>query len=405
MSEELGRIRMPLEPPRARYQQVADDVRDAIKRGEFAPGTMLPSQPELARRYGLNQTSINRAIAVLRVEGYVRVEHGRGAFVQEVPTVKRVRRIDRDYRTRPAGSAYAEQIEQSGLRPRTKLADVSIVTPPAEIAEALKLTETDQAVMRHRLMYADDVVVQVATSYIPVDLAGGTDIAYPDTGPSGIYARLDQRGHGPVRFTEDIEVRRPTEDEALILRIPEGQPVLEILRTAYAADDRPVEACANVLAAYQWRLTYRWSQGTDVDPDPSTLPEPAPVVAAIVTSRLGVLVARRDDGKPPWTFIAGEIEPGEDPADAAVREVKEETGMRIRATGVIGRRIHPQTGREMVYLAARPTHGTKAFVGDEQELAEVRWVDLAQADELMGGAMFEPVHSYLEKMLKAQDSK
>ena len=114
---------MPLEPPRARYQQVADDLRDAIKRGEFGPGAMLPSQPELARRYGLNQTSINRAIAVLRAEGYVRVEHGRGAFVQEVPTVKRIRRIDRDYRTRPAGSAYAEQMEQSGLRPRTTRAD------------------------------------------------------------------------------------------------------------------------------------------------------------------------------------------------------------------------------------------------------------------------------------------
>ena len=396
---------MPLEPPRARYQQVADDLRDAIKRGEFVPGAMLPSQPELARRYGLNQTSINRAIAVLRAEGYVRVEHGRGAFVQEVPTVKRVRRIDRDYRNRPAGSAYAEQMEQSGLRPRTKLADVSIVTPPAEIAEALMLTETGQAVMRHRLMYADDVVVQVATSYIPLDIASGTDIAYPDTGPSGIYARLDGRGHGPVRFTEDIEVRRPTEDEALILRIPVGQPVLEVLRTAYAADDRPVEACANVLAAYQWRLTYQWSQGSDVEPDPSTSPEQAPIVAAIVTSRLGVLVARRNDGKPPWTFIAGEIEPGEDPTDTAIREVKEETGLRIRSTGVIGRRVHPHTGREIIYLAARPTHGTKAFVGDEEELAEVRWVDLAQADELMSGAMFEPVHSYLEKTLKAQDSK
>jgi GntR family transcriptional regulator len=112
---------MALEPPRARYRQVADDLRDAIKRGEFPP--------ELARRYGLNQTSINRAIAVLRAEGYVWVEHGRGAFVQQIPTVKRVRRIDRDYRTRPAGSAFAEPIEQSGLRPRTELADVSVVTP------------------------------------------------------------------------------------------------------------------------------------------------------------------------------------------------------------------------------------------------------------------------------------
>lgn len=67
------------------------------------------------------------------------------------------------------------------------------------------------------------------------------------------------------------------------------------------------------------------------------------------------MVARRTDGKPPWTFIGGEIESGEDPSDAAVREVKEETDLRIRAAGLIGRRGHPDTEREMVYLAARPT--------------------------------------------------
>ncbi len=130
-----------------------------------------------------------------------------------------------------------------------------------------------------------------------------------------------------------------------------------------------------------------------------------PIVAAIVTSHLGVLLARRNDGKPRWTFIAGEIESGEDPAAAAAREVREETGLRVSATGVIGRRVHPDTGREMVYLTARPSHGTTAVVGDEEELAEARWVDLAQADELMDGTIFEPVHNYLEQALKAQDSE
>jgi DNA-binding transcriptional regulator YhcF (GntR family)/8-oxo-dGTP pyrophosphatase MutT (NUDIX family) len=147
------------------------------------------------------------------------------------------------------------------------------------------------------------------------------------------------------------------------------------------------------------RLLQAQGPGTETQPEPSTLPEPGPIVAEIVTSHLGVLVARRNDGKPPWTFIAGEIEPGESPADAAVREVKEETGLRIRSGGVIGRRVHPQTGRTMVYIAARPTHGTDAFVGDEQELAEVRWVSPAQADELMGGTIFEPVRDHLETTL------
>ena len=123
-----------------------------------------------------------------------------------------------------------------------------------------------------------------------------------------------------------------------------------------------------------------------------------PVVAAIVTSPLGVLVGKRNDGKPPWGFISGEIEPGESPADAAIREVKEETGLRVVAGQVIGERDHPATGKHMIYMAATPTHGTDVFVGDEDELAEVRWVGLAEADELLPG-MFTPVREYLEREL------
>lgn len=132
----------------------------------------------------------------------------------------------------------------------------------------------------------------------------------------------------------------------------------------------------------------------------SAKPEPGPVVAAIVTSRQGVLVGRRNDGKPPWAFIGGEIEPGESPADAAVREVKEETGLRIRAGGIIGRRVHPATSRHIVYMAARPANGTDVFVGDTDELAEVRWVTPAEADELMDGKIFEPVREHLRQTLE-----
>ncbi|MEU6204616.1 NUDIX domain-containing protein [Micromonospora musae] len=140
-------------------------------------------------------------------------------------------------------------------------------------------------------------------------------------------------------------------------------------------------------------------RGGDHVPEEATKPERSPVVAGIVTSDRGVLIGRRHDGKPPWTFIAGEIEPGESPADAAVREVKEETGLLVRAAErEIGRRVHPKTGRTMVYLACYPTGKRDVFVGDEDELAEVKWASLAEAEQLLPG-LFEPVLEHLRREL------
>jgi 8-oxo-dGTP diphosphatase len=123
------------------------------------------------------------------------------------------------------------------------------------------------------------------------------------------------------------------------------------------------------------------------------------VVAAIVTSRHGVLIGRRNDRTPSWTFIAGEQEPDELVRDTAEREVREETGLQVAAGEIIGERVHLKTHRRMIYVAATPTEGTDVFVGDEAELAEVRWASLAEADELMPGAVFGPVHAYLAREL------
>ncbi|WP_435108680.1 GntR family transcriptional regulator [Nocardiopsis synnemataformans] len=249
-----------LEPPRARYKQVAALLRDAIKRGDYAPGATLPSQPDLAREYGLNQSSISRAMAMLQAEGWIRTEHGRGSMVLEMPTVKRIRRIDRDYRASEGTSAYAEGLSEAGLTPRTELVRWDAQDAPEDIAEALNLDTATQVLTRRRHMFADDKPIQLAVSYIPMDVAGSVDIAMPDTGPSGMYERLAERGFGPVRFTEDIEVRSALPDEAAFLNIAPSQPVFRILRTAFDNTDRPVEVCANTLAALRWRLTYSWGQ-------------------------------------------------------------------------------------------------------------------------------------------------
>jgi 8-oxo-dGTP pyrophosphatase MutT (NUDIX family) len=114
----------------------------------------------------------------------------------------------------------------------------------------------------------------------------------------------------------------------------------------------------------------------------------------VVTCPLGALVGRRRDAKPPWTFPGGKIEPGESPEDAAVRESLEETGLQIRATGIIGSRVHPRTGVPIVYVAAVVVSEVSGQA--DGELAEVRWVSMAEAEELMGD-MFAVVRQHLRR--------
>lgn len=141
-------------------------------------------------------------------------------------------------------------------------------------------------------------------------------------------------------------------------------------------------------------------EGTAVEADTGRA-----VVAAVVTSAHGVLVGQRRDGQPPWTLIAGEMLPGETPADTASREVSEETGLEISVTHELGRRVHPKTGRTMLYVAGRPARDgeTAVTVADDYELTDVRWVSLSDALRLLPG-LYEPVRQHLEQVLGADQT-
>jgi 8-oxo-dGTP pyrophosphatase MutT (NUDIX family) len=111
------------------------------------------------------------------------------------------------------------------------------------------------------------------------------------------------------------------------------------------------------------------------------------------------MVRRRvKEGELSWQFPAGEVEAGESPDDAVVRESQEETGLTVRAAKRLGERVHPATGRRMVYVACDVVTGT-AYVGDEEELAEVAWCDQATLASYVPSPLYGPVQDYLDGAL------
>ena len=107
-------------------------------------------------------------------------------------------------------------------------------------------------------MFAGDWPVQVATSWIPAEIADGTPIAEPDTGSGGIYSRLADLGHAPAQFTEEVRVRVPDDDEVTALSIDPDHRVYTITRVAADRADRPVEVNTIVMPTHQWTLAYTW---------------------------------------------------------------------------------------------------------------------------------------------------
>jgi DNA-binding GntR family transcriptional regulator len=69
---------------RALYQQLADELRTKITRGELPPGSTLQSEGDIAAEYGMGRDAVRQALVVLRGEGLVVTERGRRSVVRQV---------------------------------------------------------------------------------------------------------------------------------------------------------------------------------------------------------------------------------------------------------------------------------------------------------------------------------
>jgi GntR family transcriptional regulator len=251
---------LPVERPQSQFRQVARLLREAIEDGEYAPGAMLPPEPELAERYGVSRSTVNNAVTILRTWGLVRVKRGVGTMVREIPAIHRnaTARYQRAARERAgARGAFDSEVRSLGLEPRSDQ-EISTIPAPADVAQALQIDEGVPVVRRMRHMFANDVPVQIAPSYIPGDIAEGTALAEADSGPGGIVSRFAELGHEQVRITESVRVRPASDDEERFLQLDEAEQVIEIRHIGWDAAGRPVELAVHVARASLWVLEYEW---------------------------------------------------------------------------------------------------------------------------------------------------
>lgn len=243
---------------RAVFRQIADHLREAIDSGVLKEGDQLPSEAQMMDHYGVTRMTARQALGVLKAEGLVVSEHGRGVFVRRRLKVRRLGSDRFARRHREQGrAAFIAEVEGAGAKPAVDELVVKEGKPPADVAERLRLGKRDRVVIRSRRYLIDGHPVEVATSYVPASIAKGTAIAEPNSGPGGIYARLEELGHRLDHFEEEIRARMPHPDEAARLALASGVPVFHLVRTAIDSDGMPVEICDTVMSSDAYVLDYQ----------------------------------------------------------------------------------------------------------------------------------------------------
>lgn len=238
------------------YQRIADDIRLKIESGDLAGGSRLESESELGTRWGASRVTVRQAMEVLRADGLVVKQHGRGTFVRQQPAVET--RWSTRYQRKPAGetSPFARDAKREGARPDWTY-ETDRVRSDEAIADRLGI-EPGEHVMRTRYLFrANDKPVQRSTSWEPFALVSGTPIEEPEgEGRTvGVVARMDTIGVHIDHVTEKVRSRPAEGDERRELEIPDGVWVMAVERTHWAGN-RAVETADIVIPADRYVLAY-----------------------------------------------------------------------------------------------------------------------------------------------------
>jgi GntR family transcriptional regulator len=212
------------------HHQVYLDLRAALDAAEWRPGDRLPTERELAERYGCSLITVRRALTELAREQRLERTRGRGTFVLRP-------RIDRDL----AGTmSFTEEMQTRGLDPATRLVSARAESAPEQVAEALSLEIGAPTLYLERLRIAGGEPLLLEEVHLPADRFPG--LLASDLEKNSLYDLLTERYATRItRLRETLEPVLLPVREARLLERPPRSLALRIEGIAFAADGTPVE--------------------------------------------------------------------------------------------------------------------------------------------------------------------
>ncbi len=228
------------------HQQVSSALRE-LATTLLKPGDTIPTEPELEAQFGVSRATVRRAVDDLVDEGLLARRQGAGTFVCSPPVVYEPARL----------ASWSESIRSLRQTPRTQAIQRQIVTGPSWVRELLQVDAHESLIWMWRLRVAGDQPMSLMVNYLPASLAPGLEsIELPHESLYDVLREL--YGLVPARAEDDVEAKIVSDDEAALLEVAPGSPLIEVRRVAFLADERPLEVSIVRSRAdrYRYRATF-----------------------------------------------------------------------------------------------------------------------------------------------------
>jgi GntR family transcriptional regulator len=147
-----------------------------------------------------------------------------------------------------------------GQVPSRRLLRVGRGPAPADIAGWLGVAAGELVMIRQRLQFLNGAPAVISTSYFPLWVASGTRLESPEALPEGPGNLIERLGHEFASGVELIRARMPSPDEARMLELPPGVPLVRLLHIDYDPQDRTLHVADDLYAADQHEFAFEWAE-------------------------------------------------------------------------------------------------------------------------------------------------
>ena len=239
-----------------RYREIEEVLRGRI--ATLKPGDPLPSDAALCREFGVSRMTARNAVQRLADEGLVTREPGRGSFVAVPPSHRHANSL----------MSFSDEMERRGRAPHSRLIRRELRPSRADEARNLRLQEGDPVVALVRIRMADDQAV----AFESVALHGrcAAAVMHADLEKGSLHATLRAAGFIPARGRATIAAGVASEDEARLLDVAPGTPLLVERRVIVDLRGRPLESTESRYPADRYALDVEFevSGGSDHAAEP-----------------------------------------------------------------------------------------------------------------------------------------